>query len=174
MKNACFCIIICTKMFKQTKMHGCLNIFNHSNRHPCNLDKCGHSICYSCVQTIQISQKLCPECRTPFLIAKKNYLALSMQQPIYETEQDTLLNAIDFKIKEHDKLIDQHITNFNLLKTTVKYYTTNCEVNPDPIELERIHKQLIEHNCGLNELTATVRNLDSQIRLGNLFEVEKN
>jgi hypothetical protein len=47
-------------------------------------------------------------------------------------------------------------------------------VNPDPIELERIHKQLIEHNCGLNELTATVRNLDSQIRLGNLFEAEKN
>jgi len=36
-----------------------------------------------------------------------------MQQPIYETEQDTLLNAIDFKIKEHDKLMDQHITNLN-------------------------------------------------------------
>jgi len=47
-------------------------------------------------------------------------------------------------------------------------------VNPDPRESERIHKQLIEHNCGLNVLTATVRNLDTQIRLGNLFEEEKN
>jgi len=89
---------------EQPKCTVCLNNFNHSNHHPCNLDKCGHSICYSCIQTIQMtnetSQRLCPECRTPFHIAKKNYLALTMQQPIYETEHDTILNAINFKIKE--------------------------------------------------------------------------
>jgi hypothetical protein len=105
-------------MSDQLTCQVCLLSFDQNDRKPMVLDKCGHSVCLKCIESL--TERKCPKCRACFDKTLKNYSLLEYFELNIVGEKQKHEHLYEKKLHYSNQSLSQYFIELEILFDVVR------------------------------------------------------